>query len=217
MDVSQMQLEYQQQVRELEHEVKKQRERTVSMLAEKDRDMQTIRSTYSYRMDSDYSLPNRDVDAEHVDQDFQPLFSKKHSVEEVAVSKLLHMPSNAQGEATLLHFANEQARKDGEIVNVRKQKRQLEIDFRELQQTANMKEGKYLKQIESLHEEIHRTERAMSREGANLEYLKNVVYKFLISSDKVGKRRMLNAIMTILEFSPQERDKVDVYMASWFG
>lgn len=49
-----------------------------------------------------------------------------------------------------------------------------------------------------------RLERCKSREGANLEYLKNVVISYIVSKDSDGKRHMMNAISAVLQFTPQE-------------
>lgn len=53
-----------------------------------------------------------------------------------------------------------------------------------------------------------RLQRCQSREGANLEYLKNVVLSFLLSNDSSSKRHMLNAIAAVLRFSPPELERV---------
>lgn len=43
-----------------------------------------------------------------------------------------------------------------------------------------------------------------SRESANLEYLKNIVLRFMMSTSYSVKQQMITAIGTILEFSPKE-------------
>lgn len=60
-----------------------------------------------------------------------------------------------------------------------------------------------------------RLERCQSREGANLEYLKNVVLSYLISSDTGCKAHMLNAIAAVLKFSDQEQQRVR--QTSWYS
>jgi len=42
-----------------------------------------------------------------------------------------------------------------------------------------------------------------SRETANLEYLKNIILHYMCSAN-VGKDHMINAIATVLHFSPHE-------------
>lgn len=59
-----------------------------------------------------------------------------------------------------------------------------------------------------LKEEIHRLDRNKSREGINLEYLKNIVYRYMVASDPVSRQSIFNAISTILHFSPQEKKLV---------
>lgn len=49
----------------------------------------------------------------------------------------------------------------------------------------------------------------MSREGANLEYLKNVVLSYILSTDTFGRSHMLNAIAAVLQFSPEEIEKIN--------
>lgn len=55
---------------------------------------------------------------------------------------------------------------------------------------------------------ICRLEACKSREGANLEYLKNVFINYLTTNDASSKRHMLNAISTVLRFTPDELSKV---------
>lgn len=54
-------------------------------------------------------------------------------------------------------------------------------------------------------------ERCKSREGANLEYLKNVILSFLMSTDTDSKRHMVNAIGAVLKFSPSENKSINLY------
>lgn len=49
-----------------------------------------------------------------------------------------------------------------------------------------------------------RLERSKSREGANLEYLKNVTLSYLTTSDPQSKKKMLNAIGAVLRFDDSE-------------
>ncbi|EGD76948.1 hypothetical protein PTSG_07289 [Salpingoeca rosetta] len=57
-----------------------------------------------------------------------------------------------------------------------------------------------------LQEEVRRFERNSRREGANLEYLKNIVYKYMITD--MGRDRMAKAIAAVLQFSPEEERRV---------
>ena len=194
---------------EYEDEIKKQRDRTISMLAEKDREIQTLRATSTQRLETDYLTRFRNPDMAGAS-------CERQTSEDEAVERLLRTPPAGQGEMTLLYFAQEQARKDVDITTLRKQKRELELALRELQMSSGMKQEQLHEEIDRLKEEIRRLERSITREGANLEYLKNVTYKFLISNDACGKQQMLNAITTILQFSPQEKGTVQAHTRSWW-
>lgn len=61
-----------------------------------------------------------------------------------------------------------------------------------------------------------RHRRNVSREGENLEYLKNVVLQYMVSSDAESRQLMLNAIATILKFTNKELESVKKYNALWW-
>ncbi|XP_014776944.1 GRIP and coiled-coil domain-containing protein 1 isoform X1 [Octopus bimaculoides] len=206
--------EHRHQLAELEEELKKQRNRTISMLMEKDLEiarLQTLANLPTYNTDlysqhsSSTSLPQKQMDALNAKDNAG---SSNLPEEQQSFSKLLHNVSSPSGDMPLIHFAQEIARKDVDIASLRSRKYQLETALRELQHSLLLKEQKAKEEHEQLQEMLRKHERDKSREGANLEYLKNVVYQFLICTDSSGKQKMLNAIITILQFSPQEREKV---------
>lgn len=202
-DVSQVKAGHQKQIGELEVEVKKQRERTVVLLAEKDAEIQRLRSLSGHSFEPD-SLRQwgqlKDSTAQRASSDI--------SEEQEAVSRLLDMSKNFQNEAAFLHFAQEKGRMEVEINGLRKQKRALETALRDLQVSVSQKEEKLRDEISALNEQLLEVHRHANREGANVEYLKNVMVKFLTSTDVHCKTQMLKAVMTVLQFSPAERDAV---------
>lgn len=54
-----------------------------------------------------------------------------------------------------------------------------------------------------------RLERCKTREGANLEYLKNVIISFIVTRDADDKRHMLNAISAVLQFTSAEMQTIN--------
>ncbi|XP_063622016.1 GRIP and coiled-coil domain-containing protein 1 isoform X1 [Cydia splendana] len=108
----------------------------------------------------------------------------------------------------MLHYAHELARKDLDISQLRKEKHILEGQFRDHQRDATIEKERFKEVIRTLKEEIDRLRRSQSREGANLEYLKNVVMAYLLSTDYAGRRHMLNAIAAVLHFTTHEKDMV---------
>ncbi|XP_047530561.1 GRIP and coiled-coil domain-containing protein 1 [Vanessa atalanta] len=105
----------------------------------------------------------------------------------------------------MLHYAHELARKDLDITQLRREKHILEGQFRDCQREATIEKERFKEVIRTLKEEIDRLRRIQSREGANLEYLKNVVMAYLMSSDYAGRKHMLNAIAAVLHFTDNER------------
>ena len=204
-EVAHLKNAHQKEVFVLELEAKKQRERTVAMLAEKDQEIENLRAGSAHRSDHDYYVKLKDLSLENM-HDSDGLLRGESESDDV-VAKLLMHPAT-QGEATLLHFAQEKARQDVEIMGLRKQKHQLENALRELQYATTLKEEKSQEALLKLEEQIHKLERDKGREGANLEYLKNVFLKFLTSSDSHGRSQMLRAITTILQFSPTEKESL---------
>ncbi|XP_025105948.1 GRIP and coiled-coil domain-containing protein 1-like isoform X2 [Pomacea canaliculata] len=193
---------HQKEIFVLEQEAKKQRERTVALLAEKDQEIENLRSS-----SHDYYSRMKDLSLESL-HDGDGLLQGEADVNDTVAQLLMQPP--AQGEATLLHFAQEKARQDVEIVGLRRHKHQLENALRELQHSMSLKEEKSQDALQKLEEQIHKLERDKSRESANLEYLKNVFLKFLVSTsyDTHGRTQMLKAIATILQFSPAEKELV---------
>ena len=58
--------------------------------------------------------------------------------------------------------------------------------------------------------------RNTSREGENLEYLKNVTLQYMTSSDANCRSLMLNAIAAVLKFTDIEIENVKKYNALWW-
>ncbi|CAG4966917.1 unnamed protein product [Colias eurytheme] len=108
----------------------------------------------------------------------------------------------------MLHYAHELARKDLDITQLRREKHVLEGQYRECQREATIEKERFKEVIRTLKEEIDRLRRIQSREGANLEYLKNVVLAYLMSTDYAGRKHMLNAIAAVLHFTSNERNMV---------
>ncbi|CAH0714121.1 unnamed protein product, partial [Brenthis ino] len=108
----------------------------------------------------------------------------------------------------MLHYAHELARKDLDITQLRREKHILEGQFRDCQREATIDKERFKEVIRTLKEEIDRLRRIQSREGANLEYLKNVVMAYILSANYASRKHMLNAIAAVLHFTDSERQIV---------
>ena len=212
--------DYKQKEADLEIEIRKHRERTIALLSEKDKEIEILRAKSPERYESHYVSSFRRTNSQASDSEGSEYsFTLSGSARkkgsrgdtESVVSELLAKNSlggRHSSDTSILYFAHEQARKDVEINTLRKQKHSLELALRDLQHTSSMKEENYQEQVDFLKEDIRKFERNKTRESANLEYLKNVVYQYMVCSNPQGKQQMLNAISTILQFSPKEKDAV---------
>ncbi|KFV69338.1 GRIP and coiled-coil domain-containing protein 1, partial [Dryobates pubescens] len=208
-ELERCQLDYRERALRLEEELHKQRDRALAVLAEKDRELEQLRSiTLPYGLQD--SKPPPAAGAE-------PAGSDAPSGE---ASELLPqaLQLSASKEATFFLYAEQLARKEVEIVALRKQKHKLEMQVHQLQEKILVEEEKHREEAAALRGKIEKNSRDKSREGANLEYLKNIVYRFLTLPDSLGRQQTLTAILTILHFSPEEKQEVTKHSAasSWW-
>lgn len=115
----------------------------------------------------------------------------------------------------LLHAVLEQREKGKETASMRREIRELQGSVLDAHEKATLLE----EQSNKLKEEIRRLERNIRREGANLEYLKNVLVKFMCK--EIGQDQMLLAIATMLQFSPGElndvKQKISAQSRTWWA
>ena len=228
--------EHKSKLSELELEIRRHRDRTIALLAEKDKEVETLKAKLPERYETQYMTSYRGMTSQSsVESDDGSGSPVRHQApqslveQDSTVSELLKRTSLGGGggvgtgmveTSNLLHFAQEQARKDVEINMLRKQKHSLESAMRDLQRAGATKEEKHRDAMEELEDKIRRLQRMTAREDpANLEYLKNVIYQYMVCQDGAGKKSMLNAIATILQFSPQEKNSVKQLLSSawWSG
>ena len=117
----------------------------------------------------------------------------------------------------LIYNALEAHERGREMSTARQQLRDLEIALDD----ATFKEELLADQNEALKNEIRRLDSNAAREGANLEYLKNVFVKYM--TEDTGKEQSFLAISTILQFSRKEMAAIKpravptTGITSWFG
>lgn len=112
----------------------------------------------------------------------------------------LELPSsNSSG---LLVYVEQLSRKEAEIGILRRRKHELEAEIQSMHERFAEKG----EEMQNLREQVQKALRDRSREGANMEYLKNVLLGFLTMSDPYGRQHTLSALLTVLHFSPEERN-----------
>ncbi|NXA43962.1 GCC1 protein, partial [Eudromia elegans] len=208
-ELERCQLDYRERTLKLEEEMHKQRDRALAVLAEKDQELEQLRSvTLPCGLQGSKTHPTLGPDISSRDS---PGGDSSESLPQA-----LHLA--APTEPTFFLYAEQLARKEVEIGALRKQKHRLETEVHQLQEKVLAEEEKHREEVAALQNEIQKNFRDKSREGANLEYLKNIVYRFLTLPDSLGRQQTLTAILTILHFSPEEKQSIAKQSAqgSWW-
>ena len=192
---------------DLEQQLQKQRERSLTLLQEKDDELSCLKEALQMKNAAPISIPApaASSSAESALEDWP---------EGLASLASMTLGASASG-GQILHYHEELARKELEIQSLRRSKNQLEATLRDLQMAMAAIEHKGAEERHRLREEIGRLERNRSREGANLEYLKNVLLEFFLRSDPASQSHMFNAIAAILHFSPREIQRVRQQHPKW--
>ncbi|XP_068611240.1 GRIP and coiled-coil domain-containing protein 1 [Brachionichthys hirsutus] len=181
---------------QLEAELHKQRARTMALLEEKDQELERLRlGAVDERRDHEDGSPGGEGD--------------------IISTALRRAASN---EPAPLLYSEQLARKEAELGGLRRQKHRLEDDLHQLQAKLIANGERHEEAAAQLRGHLDKLTRDRSRDGANLEYLKNVIYKFLTLQDASGRQQTLAAILTILHFSPEERRGVGrLQAAPWWS
>ncbi|XP_060102050.1 GRIP and coiled-coil domain-containing protein 1 [Heteronotia binoei] len=200
----------------LEEEMHKQRDRALAMLAEKDQELEQLRTVV---------LPSGLQGARKALAGPGPQASSSSSQEpqpegtESLESLTQALRLTAPGEPGFLLYTEQLARQEVAVAALKKEKRRLEAEAHRLQARLLQEGEEHREEVAALQGRLQKSLRDQSREGANLEYLKNIFYRFLTWTDLLGRQQTLTAILTILRFSPEERQAVLRHVAgsrSWW-
>ena len=96
-----------------------------------------------------------------------------------------------------MHVANVQARRDEEVAELRGRVAALEDDNAELAKTVELHEI----QERELKAQIRELDRSKSRETVNIEYLKNIVVKYVETDDF---EHLMPVLSMLLRLTPEE-------------
>ncbi|KAH8414103.1 hypothetical protein KR222_006869 [Zaprionus bogoriensis] len=187
---------------ELEQLLQKQRQRSLQLLDEKEQEIKTLQTSFEV-----FHKPNPST----LEASKTHAYSSDADSAEVEEARLRVKPKKLSlGDSChMLHYANELARKDIEITALRKAKYTAESTLRKAIQDKVTAQQEMHEKIECLEEQVDRLERCKTREGANLEYLKNVIISFIVTRDAEDKRHMLNAISAVLQFTSAEMQTIN--------
>lgn len=205
-ELAQVDRSHRARIADMEQQLQKQRDRSLALLQEKDEELASLRELLNMKNTGPLSPPAA--------SSFKDVDLKDDWPESLAPLACMTIGASASG-GQILHYVEELARKEGEILGLRRSKNQLEASLREMQMMFVTMEDKVAEQKRHLHEELARLERNQSREGANLEYLKNVLLEFFLRSDPSSQSHMFNAIAACLHFSPKEIQRVRLQHPKW--
>ncbi|XP_055591974.1 GRIP and coiled-coil domain-containing protein 1 [Uranotaenia lowii] len=195
---------------QLELQLKRQRERSLQLLEEKEEEIKSLRTSFDILMHDTKNHTNPEQVAMDSLDSLPMALSKKISALNSVFKSTEHSMAGAGGSGNpsdthhILHYAHELARREIEITALRTAKNNAEAALRQALHDKVASQEELHDTIANLEEQIDRLERCKSREGANLEYLKNVVLSFLTSQDSESKKHMINAIAAVLKFSATE-------------
>ena len=205
---------------DLEKELVKQRERTLKLLAEKDAELEHFRSggilmkkSPSRQTVNDNKVEVNSVEtpfevSSDLDEDFnEKLNALQNSTQYIMVNNSV----NDSEPNRLLYFNEQNAYKEMELNKLRLLKSDLEYKFKQTNDEHSVDLDRLQNQIAILKEEIERLKLNHTRNelnGANLEYIKNVVFNFMTTKDQNVKLSMINAITQILQFTKNEKQRL---------
>lgn len=201
-EVERLESQHRDELLRFEAELHKQRTRTTELLQEKELELQQLRSCPQPCQAPADNGPGLPGGGEDEDDDV------------IAQALWRATPT----EPTLLLYGEQLARKEAELQQLRRQKHQLEDDLHQLQARLLADAERHEEEAEQLQGRVDKLARDQGRDGANLEYLKNILFRFLTLPDASGRQQTLSAILTILHFSPQERHSISRLQATtWWG
>lgn len=214
------------QFNELECELEKQRERTVRLLNEKDRELEASKN--SSHLDKPISHSSSASDLKQAEE--LPTIMSELFPHHLSSSTIGGPTPTLNSDSNLLYFIQEQQLHEQELVSARKQRHELEFTIRDLHQKYSFEISQLQVTIEQLTDDLEhiklstRRNEVLTKSEHNIDYIKNVFYHYLLASDTQVKHTMANALMTILHFSTKEKAKIEsqkpvntLTSGSWFN
>ncbi|KFB45542.1 AGAP012521-PA-like protein [Anopheles sinensis] len=194
-----LQASFESQIGHLQDTLQKQRERSLTVMDEKDEEIKTLRT----------SLEILSLSTATLRQQEQTAMPARESQAPGGSVMVASFGSSSDEQQHLIHYAQEIARKNVEISALRTSKNAMDTTLRQTLQEKVMIEEECKEKMSQMAREIERLRRNYQLEGSNLEYLKNVVLSFLLSRDSESKKHMTNAIAAVLKFDESEIQAVN--------
>ena len=140
--------EYLNKIAALEQQLLRQRERSISVIQEKDKEIQMLKSSF------DALLPKRSIMLDSGNQKLN--FSTRHGNVKSEANDLVSGLITIENNPPMLHYTQELARKEVQISGLRKQNVQLETALRELERNSFRIAEKHEEEVKKLENQIKR-------------------------------------------------------------
>ena len=197
-----LQHEGRKQVAALRLELQEQRQTALTLMEEKDQEIQKLRGQVETAVEEAFYRQQSPGVGSSREGSASPGAALPRRVSVEGSLDLGRQEASSSGPP--LHYVQELSRKEVELKELRSQQYQAETSLRELQLTMSGKEERYQDRIEELEDTVRRLERMTTVEGASQEYLKNVVLNYMLSTDMGSKNHMLKAIGAVLRLTDKE-------------
>lgn len=175
-----------------------------------------IDSSNKARLRSQDLLAERDLEISDFRSRVNPKRSpvKPGSNEENMIADLLSSVETESVPRTMVFYKQQHQYLTDELLKLKEQRDHLDQVIREKERNEHV----YVTEVTNLKQEVSRLIRNTSRESANMEYLKNIVLRYLRVTNGSEKRQILLAIFTVLHFSEEEKVSVKhKLMPGWFS
>lgn len=141
--LTQKETDYRGKIAALEHQLLRQRERSLALIEDKEKEILTLKSSF-------HAILTKNNDPLNIERHTN---DEKRTIEPSAdfITALLSVES-----PPMLHYAQELARKDIQVSNLRKQNNELEADLRKNQRDLLAASERHAKEIKTLESSITR-------------------------------------------------------------
>lgn len=126
--INAMEGDHRTKVSQLEQQLQKQRERSLTLLEEKENEIRTLKTSH------DVFLPKKSSISQYEDDDRESSSSSRRKSSVSYLGTVLNQPLNSAGnlpETHMIYYSNELARKEMELTSIRKAKREAESLIRQ--------------------------------------------------------------------------------------
>ena len=181
----------------LESEVVLQRERSLTILNDKEREIKQMRSSFQQSPENSFDTRSRSssVKESKLNESLPELDEKIDSIQ-----------------ASILHYTEKLARKDIEMNSMKKQQNEAQKRIKILQEKLVKTTDSYEEKIQDYKDRIAvaiNPETKKKQTGVDQAYVKNVLFNYLAMPKKsTGKGHMLQALASALDFTTEELNKV---------